>query len=59
MPTPEAGRTKLATRTTTLRVGESAPGFTLRSHDGRTYSLTELRGTRVVLAFFPFAFTGT
>ena len=55
----KAGRTKLATRTATLQVGDAAPEFTLRSHDGRTYSLAELRGTRVVLAFFPFAFTGT
>lgn len=55
----DKGRTKLATATTTLKVGDSAPEFTLRSHDGRTISLAELRGSRVVLAFFSFAFTGT
>ncbi len=55
----EADRAKFVSRTATLQVGDAAPEFTLRSHDGRTYSLAELRGTRVVLAFFPFAFTGT
>ncbi len=55
----DKGRTKLATVTATLKVGDSAPDFALRSHDGRTISLAELRGTRVVLAFFAFAFTGT
>ncbi len=53
------GRTKLATSTATLKIGDSAPDFALRSHDGRTISLAELRGSRVVLAFFAFAFTGT
>jgi len=53
------GRTKLATESATLRVGDAAPDFTLRSHDGRTITLSALRGQRVVLAFFAFAFSGT
>ncbi len=53
------GRTKIATRTATLSVGQGAPEFTLRSHDGREISLAALRGRRVVLAFFAFAFTNT
>lgn len=53
------GRTKLATQTTTLRVGDRAPGFALAAHDGRQISLEALRGQRVVLAFFSFAFTAT
>lgn len=53
------GRTKLATQTTTLRVGDAAPDFSLRSHDGREVTLSSLRGERVVLAFFAFAFTNT
>ena len=53
------GRTKIATRTATLAVGDPAPDFTLRAHDGRTISLAGLRGQRVVLAFMAFAFTGT
>lgn len=56
---PEKGRTKLATETKTLKVGDRAPDFTLRSHDGQEITLSALRGKRVVLAFFHFAFTGT
>ena len=56
---PPLGRTKLATGTPTLRVGDPAPAFTLRSDDGREVSLAELRGQRVVIAFFAFAFSNT
>lgn len=57
-PRPK-GRTKLATRTATLQVGDRAPAFELPAHDGRQISLEALRGQRVVLAFFAFAFTAT
>jgi len=40
-----------------LKVGDPAPDFTLQATDGRTYSLSKLRGTAVVLAWFPKAFT--
>ncbi len=40
-----------------LRVGQEAPGFTLPSHLGKNVTLNELRGTTVVLAFFPLAWT--
>jgi len=53
------GRTKIATRSATLSVGQPAPDLTLRSHDGREISLAALRGRRVVIAFFAFAFTNT
>ena len=53
------GRTKIATDTKTLKVGDPAPDFTLRAHDGRTVTLSALRGQRVVLAFMAFAFSGT
>ncbi len=53
------GRTKLASRTPTLKVGDPAPAFALRAHDGRDISLSALRGKRVVIAFFAFAFTNT
>ena len=53
------GRTKIATETKTLKVGDPAPEFTLRAHDGRTITLSALRGQRVVLAFMAFAFSGT
>jgi peroxiredoxin len=53
------GRTKMTTETPTLKIGDPAPAFTLRSHDGRDVSLDGLRGRAVVLAFFAFAFTNT
>jgi peroxiredoxin len=53
------GRTKIATETPTLKVGDAAPAFALRSHDGRDITLEGLRGRSVVLAFFAFAFTNT
>jgi peroxiredoxin len=53
------GRTKIATATKTLKVGDHAPDFTLRAHDGRTITLSALRGQRVVIAFMAFAFSGT
>ena len=53
------GRTKIATQTKTLKVGDPAPDFALRSHDGREITLSSFRGHTVVLAFFAFAFTNT
>lgn len=40
-----------------LKVGDVAPDFTLQASDGKTYSLSKLRGKSVVLAWFPKAFT--
>jgi len=40
-----------------LKVGDTAPDFTLPASDGTTYSLSKLRGKTVVLAWFPKAFT--
>jgi peroxiredoxin len=40
-----------------LKVGEPAPDFTLRSHLGKPVTLSDLRGKNVVLAFFPLAWT--
>jgi cytochrome oxidase Cu insertion factor (SCO1/SenC/PrrC family) len=53
------GRNKIATETKTLKVGDAAPDFTLKAHDNREVTLSKLRGQRVVLAFFAFAFTNT
>ena len=42
-----------------LAVGDMAPPFNLQGSDGRTYSLDQFRGGKVVvLAWFPKAFTG-
>jgi peroxiredoxin Q/BCP len=39
--------------------GESAPAFSLPATDGRTVSLADYKGKKVVvLAFYPKAFTG-
>jgi len=53
------GRNKLATETETLKIGDHAPDFTLRAHDGREISFASFRGRSVVVAFFAFAFTNT
>ena len=41
-----------------LKVGDTAPDFTLKASDGQTYTLSKLKGKTVVLAWFPKAFTG-
>ena len=41
-----------------LKVGDQAPDFTLPGTDGKTYTLAQLKGHWVVLAWFPKAFTG-
>jgi len=41
-----------------LKPGDPAPNFTLPASDGKTYTLADLEGTTVVLAWFPKAFTG-
>jgi peroxiredoxin len=40
-----------------LKVGQRAPDFTLPSHLEKPVTLKDLRGTNVVLAFFPLAWT--
>lgn len=46
--------------TPTLNVGDAAPDFTLKSGAGETITLSQYHGQKnVVLAFFPYAFSGT
>jgi thioredoxin-dependent peroxiredoxin len=40
------------------QAGDPAPAFTMKGSDGKTYSLADLKGKTVVLAWFPKAFTG-
>jgi cytochrome oxidase Cu insertion factor (SCO1/SenC/PrrC family) len=43
----------------TLKVGDTAPDFTLSDTAGKRVTLSEFRGkNNVVLAFYVFAFTG-
>ena len=42
-----------------IKVGDTAPDFTLRDQNGKKVSLHEFRGNKnVALAFYIFAFTG-
>ncbi len=43
---------------TELKVGDPAPAFNLPGTDGKTHDLKDYRGTTVILAWFPKAFTG-
>jgi peroxiredoxin Q/BCP len=40
-----------------ISIGDRAPNFTARTTDGRTLTLSDLRGRPVVIYFFPHAFT--
>ena len=41
-----------------IKVGEKAPDFTLVDADRKARSLSEFTGKKIILAFFPGAFTG-
>ena len=41
-----------------LEVGTEAPDFSVTAHDGSTVRLSDLRGKKVVLWFYPKANTG-
>lgn len=40
-----------------LNIGQLAPDFTLPSHLDKRVTLSEFRGSNVVLVFFPLAWT--
>lgn len=43
----------------TVKVGDSAPDFTLRDHNNQKVALADFRGDKnVLLVFYPLAFTG-
>ena len=47
-----------ATETKTLKVGDSAPSFTLPAHGERTVSLSDFHGKKnVFIAFYPLDWT--
>lgn len=53
------GRTSVAGRTATLKVGDQAPDFTLPGHrNGEKFTLSDLRGKKnAVLVFYPLDWT--
>ena len=48
----------MADQTETLKVGDQAPDFKLKSTGNTEFKLSEQRGKNVVLNFFPAAFSG-
>ena len=43
----------------TIQIGEAAPDFELKDHNGQVVRLSDFRGKRpVALVFYPFAFSG-
>ena len=54
-----AGRTSVASETSTLKVGDMAPDFALPSHRGdETVRLSDFRGKKnVILVFYPLDWT--
>jgi len=51
------GRSSTSRQTSTLKIGDAAPDFELKSHLGTTVKLADLTGKNVALVFYPFAFT--
>jgi thioredoxin-dependent peroxiredoxin len=56
MAAPAAAQT--APAAVELKAGDQAPEFALPGSDGQIHKLSDYRGTTVVLAWFPKAFTG-
>ena len=51
------GALGISKREAVMQIGDVAPEFTLQDHEGKTVSLTGLRGKSVVLWFYPKADT--
>jgi peroxiredoxin len=41
-----------------IKVGDKAPDFTLKDHNGKEVTLSSFKGKKVVLGFHPLAWTG-
>jgi peroxiredoxin Q/BCP len=55
---PGQGQQAPTNQTSTLKVGDMAPGFSLTDQNGKIVNLSDFRGKQnVVLAFFVLAFT--
>jgi peroxiredoxin len=55
---PGAAQTPAAPNPAELKVGDTAPAFSLPGSDGKIHKLSDYKGKFVVLAWFPKAFTG-
>jgi cytochrome oxidase Cu insertion factor (SCO1/SenC/PrrC family) len=56
---PAAAADQPSTPDPKVKVGDTAPDFTLRDQNGKEVKLSDFRGKKsVVLAFYVFAFTG-
>ncbi len=40
-----------------VEIGDTAPGFTLKNQDSEDISLSDFKGEKIILLFFPFAFS--
>ena len=52
-----SGTTSMASETSTLKVGDEAPDFELRTHLGSNVKLSAMRGKNAVIVFYPAAWT--
>jgi peroxiredoxin len=59
LPMVSFGRTSVADKTQTLKVGDPAPDFTLKGHrSGEAFRLSDARGKKnVVIVFYPLDWT--
>jgi len=48
---------KMSLFSSSLKIGENAPDFTLNDQDGKQHQLSDYRGKKLVIYFFPKAFT--
>ncbi len=56
---PAQAQQPAAHQTSTLKIGDMAPDFTLPDQEGKPVKLSDFRGKKnVVLAFYVLAFTG-
>ncbi len=48
---------KMSLFSSSLKIGENAPDFILNDQDGKQHQLSDYRGKKLVIYFFPKAFT--
>ena len=48
---------KMSLFVSSLKVGENAPNFILNDQDGKQHQLSDYKGKKLVIYFFPKAFT--